>query len=191
MCQRGLAREGFDRLNAYSQVRAAGMHALHERQDSASGCRMRQQSGCCCDAPPPNSTAAVPQSAPYCALLTQWLLPPPHVCTLPQVYISCGGRPLSPRATLEKAGVEALCTLHIHPKCAASMRQSRIHQALALESCAAAPSKLMLHIPTPPNPDPPSPRHPTQCGSHLRAPEPAGAGARPAPPAAAAPRISG
>lgn len=37
-----------------------------------------------------------------------------------QVYISCGGRPVSPRATLDAAGVKALCTLHIQPKCGSS-----------------------------------------------------------------------
>lgn len=35
------------------------------------------------------------------------------------MYISYGGRPVQPRATLETAGIQALCTLHIHPKCAA------------------------------------------------------------------------
>lgn len=41
--------------------------------------------------------------------------------SLLQVYISCGGRPVAAQATLDAAGVKALCTLHIQPKCGSCM----------------------------------------------------------------------
>lgn len=47
-----------------------------------------------------------------------------------QVYISYGGRPVQPRATLETAGIQALCTLHIHPNPAAICSRMSLRERL-------------------------------------------------------------